>query len=198
MKKDSAKTKLRLLEAAKQEFSRFGLAGGRVDRIAKNAGCNKQLIYSYFKNKEGLFTAVYERMVEDIMLEIPFDVDDIPGYVARLVALFNENKETVRLTTWHRLERLTPESEAVRKTALAKIEAVEKAQENGKLNKKIPAAALIALISQLAMTGQLATTGPNGEDTAEIVAPEHVIEAVRCLCESRDKKNPTNPNKKVR
>lgn len=194
MKKDSVKTKLRLLDAAKQEFSRFGLAGGRVDRIAKNAGCNKQLIYSYFQNKEGLFAAVYERMVEDVMQKVPFDAEDIPGYVSRIVTLFNENKDIVRLSTWHRLERLAPESEAIRKTSLGKINAVKKAQKNGKLNKNIPAAELLALISQLSMAGQLAA--PNEPDTIEFAAPEYIIEAVRRLCAVHEE-SPPKPNKKV-
>lgn len=34
-------TRERILEAAMAEFSAFGIAGARVDRIAKTAGCNK-------------------------------------------------------------------------------------------------------------------------------------------------------------
>ena len=37
----------RILEAASAEFSAYGVAGARVDRIAKAAGCNKNLIYIY-------------------------------------------------------------------------------------------------------------------------------------------------------
>ena len=46
--------KTRLLHAAIIEFSRRGLAGARIDSIAKAAGANKQLLYHYFGDKEQL------------------------------------------------------------------------------------------------------------------------------------------------
>ena len=54
-------TRERILEAATAEFSAYGIAGARVDRIAKTAGCNKNLIYIYFENKETLFTTVLQK-----------------------------------------------------------------------------------------------------------------------------------------
>jgi AcrR family transcriptional regulator len=48
----------RILDAAMAEFSAYGIAGARVDRIAKMAQCNKNLIYIYFHNKEMLFEAI--------------------------------------------------------------------------------------------------------------------------------------------
>ena len=50
--------KERILEAASEEFARFGYEGGRVARIAERAGVNKQLLFYYFKSKLGLFRAV--------------------------------------------------------------------------------------------------------------------------------------------
>jgi TetR/AcrR family transcriptional regulator len=47
----------RILEAARLEFGRPGLAGARVGRIAKRAGVNKQLLYYYFGSKRDLFRA---------------------------------------------------------------------------------------------------------------------------------------------
>jgi len=47
----------RLVVAARAEFARAGFAGARVDRIAAEAGLNKQLIYYYFGSKAGLFAA---------------------------------------------------------------------------------------------------------------------------------------------
>ncbi|ABY22864.1 transcriptional regulator, TetR family [Renibacterium salmoninarum ATCC 33209] len=38
MARDAQATKQRLLEAAVQEFSQYGIAGARVDRIAAVAG----------------------------------------------------------------------------------------------------------------------------------------------------------------
>jgi len=58
--RDPAGTRSRILEAATNEFARFGLGGARVDRIATRAGANKRMLYYYFGDKEGLFRAVLE------------------------------------------------------------------------------------------------------------------------------------------
>jgi len=59
-RRDAAKTRERILGAALAEFSRHGLGGARVDRIAARAGANKRMLYYYFGNKDALFLAVLE------------------------------------------------------------------------------------------------------------------------------------------
>jgi len=58
--RDPERTRARILDAATQEFARFGLGGARVDRIAVRAAANKRMLYYYFGDKEGLFLAVLE------------------------------------------------------------------------------------------------------------------------------------------
>ena len=58
--RDPEGMRIRILEAAKQEFAAHGLAGARVDRIASKAGANKRMLYYYFGNKDDLFLAVLE------------------------------------------------------------------------------------------------------------------------------------------
>jgi AcrR family transcriptional regulator len=58
--RDAEATKARILAAATAEFARSGFAGARVDRIARAAKANKQMIYHYFGSKERLFAAVLE------------------------------------------------------------------------------------------------------------------------------------------
>lgn len=53
-------TKQVILDAARVEFSKAGLAGARVDKIAETSGVNKRMIYHYFGGKEQLFAAVVE------------------------------------------------------------------------------------------------------------------------------------------
>ncbi len=55
-----------ILSAATEEFGQYGWAGGRVDRIARRAGVNKQLIFYYFGSKNGLFHSVLESASSDI------------------------------------------------------------------------------------------------------------------------------------
>jgi AcrR family transcriptional regulator len=58
--RDPQRTKLKLLSAARREFSDKGLQGARVDAIASRSGVNKQLLYYYFGDKEKLYSAVLE------------------------------------------------------------------------------------------------------------------------------------------
>ena len=58
--RDADRSQETILIAAKEEFSEFGFAGGRIDRIAERAGMNKRLLNYYFGNKERLVEAMVE------------------------------------------------------------------------------------------------------------------------------------------
>src|SRR5512140_1282211 len=66
VRRDPARTRARILEAARIEFARSGLAGARVDQITARAGSNKRMIYYYFGDKEALFLATLESAYEQI------------------------------------------------------------------------------------------------------------------------------------
>lgn len=55
-----------ILDAAFVEFSDHGLAGGRIDRIAARAGCDKVLIYRYFGNKAALYEELLRRKLGSV------------------------------------------------------------------------------------------------------------------------------------
>jgi len=44
----------------------MGFGGARVDRIAERSNLSKNMLYYYFKSKEGLFIAVLERMYQSL------------------------------------------------------------------------------------------------------------------------------------
>jgi len=56
----SSQSRTQILEAALHEFSSYGFAGARTNRIADAAGVNKALLYYYFDSKEKLYTAALE------------------------------------------------------------------------------------------------------------------------------------------
>jgi AcrR family transcriptional regulator len=58
-------TRERILEVATDEFAQKGLAGARVDEIARRAEANKQLVYYYFGGKLGLYNEVLGHMIEE-------------------------------------------------------------------------------------------------------------------------------------
>ena len=59
---EPAKTRAAILKSALHEFAREGIAGARTDEIARRAGVNKALLYYYFRDKEGLYTAALEQV----------------------------------------------------------------------------------------------------------------------------------------
>ena len=64
--RDPEATQRALLAAATAEFAEKGLAGARVDEIARRAGVNKQLVYHHFGNKEALYRAALEQVYAGI------------------------------------------------------------------------------------------------------------------------------------
>src|SRR3981081_361040 len=67
--RDPEGMRLRILEAAKQEFASHGLHGARVDRIAAKAGANKRMLSSPVGKKDDLYPAVLEGACEKIRVE---------------------------------------------------------------------------------------------------------------------------------
>ena len=62
IKRDPERTRAKILEAATGEFTKHGLGGARVDRIAKRAGTNERMLYYYFLSKDQLFLTVLENV----------------------------------------------------------------------------------------------------------------------------------------
>ena len=66
---------LRIVTSAREEFAKRGYSGARVDRIAKTAGVNKQLLFYYYHSKRGLFQTVLKRGVSELeaaLTALPF------------------------------------------------------------------------------------------------------------------------------
>lgn len=61
-RRNPVETRRALLEASIAEFAENGLAGARVDAIARRAKVNKQLVYHYYGSKDDLFTASLEEV----------------------------------------------------------------------------------------------------------------------------------------
>src|ERR1700738_4724641 len=51
-----------ILNAAEEVFAEHGFDGARIDAIAEAAGYNKSLIFHYYGDKLGLYTAVLQRI----------------------------------------------------------------------------------------------------------------------------------------
>jgi AcrR family transcriptional regulator len=114
---DTDKTKALLLDAATAEFSEFGLAGARVDRIAAQAGVNKERIYQYFGKKEELFGIVLERELAAVMDAVNMTgsgIDAVTDYAAGCFDYQVQHPQLARLIFWEGLERSEPVAELFR------------------------------------------------------------------------------------
>jgi len=56
-------TEEKIVEAAKTVFIKKGMDGARMQEIADEAGINKALLHYYFRSKEKLFDAIFERVI---------------------------------------------------------------------------------------------------------------------------------------
>lgn len=72
-KPDSSKD--RIIKAALDEFSNFGLNGARVDRIAQKAQINKAMIYYYFSSKENLYSEAVKAFFGSLINKIKDSID---------------------------------------------------------------------------------------------------------------------------
>jgi TetR/AcrR family transcriptional regulator len=63
----SADTEQRILDAAHAVFVRRGTAGARMQEIAAEAGVNQALLHYYFRSKEQLARAAFERAGSQLM-----------------------------------------------------------------------------------------------------------------------------------
>ena len=174
-------TKERILEAALAEFSAYGIAGARVDRIARTAGCNKNLIYVYFENKETLFTTVLRLHLTRVYSDLAVTPEDLPGYAGRVFDFAMENPDLMRLMAWSNLEEQATEPAERAKVHGAKVTELADAQAAGTLNTALPPDFLLTAVMTLATAWTAANPfGPNNTTDSEAVR-HHLTEAIRLL-----------------
>lgn len=109
-RRDPARTKASLLAAGIRLFARHGYHGVAVDEIVAAAGCNKRMLYHYFGNKEGLYTAVlhavYTRLERVEMKPLPEEAttaEVIREMIARHFDFLSRDPEFVNLLLWENL-----------------------------------------------------------------------------------------------
>ena len=150
-------TRERIVAAATDEFARHGIAGARVDRIAKQARTSKERVYAHFRGKEVLYAHVFLLELARVAEATPMDPADLPGYAGRLYDHFTiARPDHHRLITWGRLELAgtTAQScaDTVRDTLAGKIDQLREAQRAGQLDPAWDPVDVLALVNQIATT----------------------------------------------
>ena len=194
MVRDAEATRRRLLDAAAAEFAASGIAGARVDRIAEAARSNKAQIYHYFGSKDGLFQAVFDRIVDATLKDTPIDPTNLPEYAGRLFDRYQKDPQVQRLATWYRLERPDGDDpiEAIVAGNAAKVRAIADAQRAGLLSTRFEPSILLALV--LHLSGIWSSMTPEYTGLVKRVSAakrrQVIVDAVSALLE----KGPTTAN----
>jgi TetR/AcrR family transcriptional regulator len=173
--KDDGSARQRILDAAIAEFADVGLAGARVDRIAERAAANKQLIYYYFGDKDGLFDEAIRSMAKrftEVRSTLPTAPADRPAAYFLAAA---QDVSIVRMLEWESLavgEATTVEEEARAAHARSGVAALRAEQRAGVIPAEHDAAQLFLSLQALSahpfaftqMTRYI--TGRNASDPA--------------------------------
>jgi len=148
--KNAEATKTRILEAALAEFSAYGVAGSRVDRIAEKAQCNKNLIYIYFENKDGLLNAVLDQYLTGAYQDVLFDPQDLPGYAQGVFDLVMDRPDIMRLMAWVGLEKSAAAKDSRIQSKDVKVQQISDKQKDGTLPEELSPAFILTLVMSLA------------------------------------------------
>lgn len=131
-------TRQRLFSAAVEEFSEYGYAGARIDRLCQRAGVNRERLYANFGTKRSLFETVLATRLAEALDQAP-----VRGSGAAAAAAFagdyfdacRRAPEVPRLVAWEALELNEPvvlgerRERAVRKISELQQAVPEMAQE---------------------------------------------------------------------
>ena len=137
---DPERTVADILSVATREFADKGLAGARIDVIAKAMSTSKRMIYYYFGSKEGLYLAVLEEAYRRMRaIESNLHLDDLPPEDAlrRLIGFTVDyqlaNPDFIRLVMTeniHRAEYLR-RSKAIQQLNVPAIDGLKRVLQRG-------------------------------------------------------------------
>lgn len=142
-----------ILGAARAEFAQYGLAGARIDRIARAANASKERMYAHFGDKETLFRDVLAADRAEFFQAVQLRPDAVPDFVGGLFDLTHSRPEHLRMITWAHLEGFPldlPELDG-EPTPEHAIAAVRQAQADGHVDPYWEPQRLLVLLFAIAL-----------------------------------------------
>ena len=146
----------RIIAAATAEFAQYGIAGARIERIARSARTSKERLYAYFRSKEDLYAAVVEQELTAIAEATRLDPTDLPGYAGRVHDYFLAHPDRYRLMSWGQLElgetRAADQDDPLHASIRYKTEQLREAQAAGRLDPAWDPSDILTFVTQLAIS----------------------------------------------
>lgn len=142
-----------ILTAARAEFATYGLAGARIDRIAKVANASKERLYAHFGDKESLFRLVVATDGAAFFTKVTMRSDAVPEFVGDIFDLAREHPEHLRMVTWARLEGIWLDEPSSRgfDTPGREVRAIEVAQAEGHIDPRWEPMELLIMLFGIGM-----------------------------------------------
>ncbi|OBJ33401.1 MULTISPECIES: TetR family transcriptional regulator [Mycolicibacter] len=148
MRRSATELRGQILDAARAEFAHRGLAGSRIDRIAREAHASKERLYAHFGDKEALFREVVDTDVAAFYRSVTLRPDAVPEFAGDVYDLGRNSPEHLRMITWARLEGLALDEPHADGQALFEhaVTAIETAQTDGHVDSSWEPLDLLALL----------------------------------------------------
>ncbi len=164
MKSPEEKTDYKILASARELFVEHGFSGTSMGKIAMKANVNHSLIFHHFGNKQKLWQAVKDNIIEEgkklyeYVPETQLSFSDfLQVLIKRATDFYKNNPDIVRMINWQRVDvaagdiiglNLSPESKQW-------LEACKHYQSKGAINPKHKpenvVTMILAVISSLSM-----------------------------------------------
>jgi len=191
--RDRPATEKRLFDAAAEEFAREGIGGARIERIAQNARANRALIYTYFGDKEELFSHVLSTKLRELAETVVVDPANLPNYVADLFDYLTAHPDMARFIQHEGMRYTTkpiPNFDERRDAQLERIEHIAEGQAHGDvdptLNPGVVFFILTAMVNWYFAAPQsvaMSFGDPESDETRQLYRG-HIIAAARRLIEA--------------
>lgn len=135
--RDRERTRSKIVAAARAEFAAKGYSGARMEQIAERAGINTELIYHYFRGKEGLFEEVRSELRADAEAGAAIPQSPLIARSGQPSELFAwrfqrmlADLEWIKLLTWEAAQGdVAPNEDARRATIKKAVATIKKAQK---------------------------------------------------------------------
>ncbi|MFF3440042.1 TetR/AcrR family transcriptional regulator [Streptosporangium sp. NPDC002721] len=155
-KRDPERTRRRIVEAARAEFSAKGFAGTRVSEIAARAGVNKQLISYYFGGKEGLLKALTaEWQSRESTFAETSPPPSLPELVRGYVTGSVRERDLTRILIWGGLQDDGEEDSALLREMRNDVEDLRRRQAEGEFPDDLDPACLLLMLFAAAGAGAI-------------------------------------------
>ena len=96
MSKSADDKRIKILEAAKRRFAHYGMAKTTMAEIAKDLSFSKALLYYYFPDKNSLYSAVLEFVIEEFDRETRQQVMNIAHTKEAILALLGKRMDFIK------------------------------------------------------------------------------------------------------